>query len=214
MPLIHSGSKHAFDTNVSTLMHDVGKSPHVKSREQALAIAYSTQRRAGKAAGGGVQMPFQERGAARNLMHEGFLHSSVPGRTDKLPITVGGGAYVLPADHVAAVGQGNSIAGADHINKMFKMGPYGMDAMHGRATSPHPHLNLNVKPPTTKARGGATGKPTPIVAAGGEIVIPPHAIIKRFGSLEKGHKALDAWVLNTRKKHITTLKNLKPPKKD
>ncbi len=54
MPLVHSGSDKAFKTNVGTLMHDVGKSPHVQSRVQALAIAYDTKRRAGRAYGGVV----------------------------------------------------------------------------------------------------------------------------------------------------------------
>jgi hypothetical protein len=53
MPLIHSKSKDAFKTNVRTLMGDIGKSPHVKDRRQALAIAYETQRR-GRAYGGGI----------------------------------------------------------------------------------------------------------------------------------------------------------------
>jgi hypothetical protein len=48
MPLVKSKSKEAFKKNVSTLMGDVGKSPHVQSKAQALAIAYSTQRRAGR----------------------------------------------------------------------------------------------------------------------------------------------------------------------
>ena len=51
MPLNHSSSDAAFKQNVSTLMGEVGKSPHVKSRQQALAIAYATKRR-GRAIGG------------------------------------------------------------------------------------------------------------------------------------------------------------------
>jgi len=54
MPLEHSSSKKAFNKNVETLMHDIGKSPHVKSQKQALAIAYSTQREAKGRAFGGV----------------------------------------------------------------------------------------------------------------------------------------------------------------
>lgn len=46
MPLVKSGSKKAFKKNVETLMKDVGKSPHVKSPQQALAISYATQRQA------------------------------------------------------------------------------------------------------------------------------------------------------------------------
>lgn len=217
MPLIHSKSPGAFKTNVRTLMHDVGKSPHVQSREQALAIAYSTARRAGAHMAGGGAPPFGERMAARALVHEGFLHSPVPGRTDKLPISVSGGAYVLPADHVAAVGQGNSLAGASIVNKMFKLGPYGSQPtpLHSIKAGA-PRINLGQGKQFKHASGGAAGhgKPTPIIAAGGEIVIPPHAIIDRFGSLEKGHKALDQWVINTRKQHIKTLKGLKPPRKD
>ena len=56
MPLIHSGSDAAFKTNVKTLMGEVGKSPHVQSRQQALAIAYATKRR-GKAEGGPIEAP-------------------------------------------------------------------------------------------------------------------------------------------------------------
>lgn len=46
MPLKHSGSKKAFKSNVKTLMGEVGKSPHVQSKAQALAIAYSEKRKA------------------------------------------------------------------------------------------------------------------------------------------------------------------------
>jgi hypothetical protein len=217
MPLDRSKSPGAFKTNVRTLMHDVGKSPHVQSREQALAIAYSTARRAGaKMASGGITSPIGERLAQRQGFHEGFLHSSVPGRTDKLPITVGGGAYVLPADHVAALGQGNSLAGANIVNKMFKMGPAGSSPVPQKAISAKPpHLNLTPKAPRqTKFAEGGEVKGTPIIAAGGEIVIPPHKIIERFGNLDHGHKVLDHWVISVRKKHIKTLRKLKPPKKD
>jgi hypothetical protein len=46
MPLNKSGSPEAFKGNVKTLMGEVGQSPHVQSRAQALAIAYSLKRRA------------------------------------------------------------------------------------------------------------------------------------------------------------------------
>src|SRR5882672_5940963 len=164
MPLDHSKSPGAFRTNVSTLMHDVGKSPHVQSREQAIAIAYSTARRAGAKMAGGGAAALGEHMAARQMFREGFLHSSVPGRTDKLPITVGGGAYVLPADHVAALGQGNSLSGANIVSRMFKSGPYGSAPTALKGTGAHiPHLNLSAKAPKL-ARGGdeSHGKPTPI----------------------------------------------------
>lgn len=184
--------------------------------------------------------PLGERYAQRQLMSQGFLHSSVPGRTDKLPITVNGGAYVLPADHMAAIGQGNSIAGANMVNKMFKMGPYGSPAggIHA-ARNTIPRLGFKTaapmpaKPSFPKlARGGAgfwqehkgsagrvksrlhRHEPVDIVAAGGEMIIPPEKIVEKFGSLKRGHQILDEWVNSTRRKHIKQLKGLKPPKKN
>lgn len=186
MPLIKSGSRKAIGENI----RDMEAAGH--PRDQAIAASLRNARQyAHKAGGGGIS---------------GFLHSTVPGRTDKLPITVQGGAYVLPADHVAAIGQGNSLAGADIVNKMFKMGPYGSTQMPVRGT----------RTPRQKrfAEGGDVGTETPIVAAGGEIVIPPDKIMDRFGDLDKGHKDLDDWVVKTRNQHIKTLRGLKPPKKD
>jgi hypothetical protein len=46
MPLIHSASKKARAKNTKTLIGEIGKSPHVKSVKQAVAIGYSEQRRA------------------------------------------------------------------------------------------------------------------------------------------------------------------------
>lgn len=209
MPLIRSGSRQAVSTNIKEMQ--AAGHPH----DQAVAAAMRT---ADKYASGGFTSPLGEHAAQRQIFHQGFLHSAVPGRTDKLPISVTGGSYVLPADHVAALGQGNSLAGANIVNKMFRMGPAGTaQAPLHAAKATVPHLNLNAtKPKTSFAKGGDTqpGPPTDIIAAGGEIVIPADKVIERFGSLEKGHKALDHWVLSTRKKHIKTLRNLKPPKKN
>src|SRR5882672_9975634 len=204
MPLIKSGSRAAISENISEMVH----AGHPQN--QAIAAAMRNARKYGRANGGST--PMGERYASRQLFHEGFLHSAVPGRTDKLPISVSGGAYVLPADHVAALGQGNSLAGADRVNKMFKMGPYGtsLGGLHS-AKSNMPKLNLSAKAPSPGkppkfAKGGEQGfwfdrkdklgrtksklghhEPVPIIAAGGEIVIPPDKIKERFGDLNHGH---------------------------
>jgi hypothetical protein len=209
MPLIKSGSRAAISQNISEMVH----AGHPQDQAVAAAMRNARQYGAHKAGGGGFTAPYAEHMAARQVFREGFLHSPVPGRTDKLPISVQGGAYVLPADHVAALGQGNSLAGANIVNKMFKMGPYGtpLGGLHaGRSNVPR--LNLNVKPP--KFERGGHSKHVPIIAAGGEIVIPPDKIKEKFGSLDHGHRALDEWVVRTRKHHIKTLKKLKPPKQD
>lgn len=210
MPLIRSGSRAAVSTNIREMV----RAGH--PQDQAIAAAMRNARQYGKAGGGAT--PMGEHMAARQMFREGFLHSTVPGRTDKLPISVSGGSYVLPADHVAALGQGNSLAGANLVNKMFKMGPYGSQPspLHGmKANAPH----LSLKAPKPQMAGGGSdtasaGRETPIIAAGGEIVIPPHKIVERFGNLQHGHKELDDWVVSTRKQHIKTLRKLKPPKKD
>jgi hypothetical protein len=123
----------------------------------------------------------------------------------------------LPADHVAALGQSNSLAGAAKVGQMFKAGPYGTAASPLKAAPAHvPHLNL--KPPTPaplkppKFAHGGHSEAVPIIAAGGEIVIPPEKIVRKYGNLKRGHREIDKWVLRVRKKHIKTLKRLRPPK--
>ncbi len=162
----------------------------------------------------------------RQMVREGYLGGTGPGRTDILPITVGGGSYVLPADHLAAIGQGNNTAGAAKISQMFGSGPGGMPLRHfsGHITQPRAPT-MGMRMPKMGSMGtsatslgkigfavGGVGKPTKIIAAHGEYVLSPEQIIAKYGSLEKGHRALDKWVMETRKKHIKTLRNLKPPK--
>jgi hypothetical protein len=48
MPLDKRSSKAALKSNIKTLTKEVGKSPHVQSRKQALAVAFSEQRQAKK----------------------------------------------------------------------------------------------------------------------------------------------------------------------
>ena len=44
MPLKRGSSQKTISANIRTLMHEVGKSPHVQSRQQAIAIAESKAR--------------------------------------------------------------------------------------------------------------------------------------------------------------------------
>ena len=162
-----------------------------------------------KYASGGNVLPFYARSEARNLEHSGFIHSPVPGRTDRLPMGVKGGSYVLPADTVSAVGQGNSLAGAHALTRLFGMGPYGSSMPHISGGRPSIPKLPSVKPPKF-ARGG----PVDIVAAGGEMVIPPHVVAQiGKGDMKLGHDILDAFVKHTRAKTVKKLKSLPDPKK-
>lgn len=200
MPLIHYKSKPAFKKNVETLMGEVGKSPHVQSRAQALAVAYETKRR-GRADGGGV--------------FEGPIVSDVPGRHDEHEMNVASGSYVLPSSHVASMGEDNTLAGMKHLQEM---GPHGIRKLAHAAKGAKDILK---KHSLKRALGGAAknqenvGQPTPVVTAGGEHVMTPQEVqIVGDGDVELGHRLLDNWVVSNRKNHIKTLQGLAPPAKD
>ena len=79
---------------------------------------------------------------------------------------------------------------------------------------PRPHARPSDMPYTARASGGATNG-VPIVAAGGEYVIPPEDVVRiGNGDLDHGHKILDSFVKKMRQKTIKTLQNLPGPKKD
>lgn len=129
----------------------------------------------------------------------GPLHSAVPGRTDHLPISVPPGSYVIPADVVSALGEGNTMAGYERLSQLFKMGPHG----------------AGIQPMVKRARHATGGRVAqPIAAAGGEFVVSPEAIIGYGGGdLDKGHEKLDRFVKQTRAKTIETLRKMPGPKR-
>lgn len=164
-------------------------------RDQAIAAALR-EARVGRASGGST---WQERSEAREMLHSGPIAFKVPGRTDRIPVHVLAGSYVLPADLVSGIGEGNTLAGNAIIDKMFSgtEGPYGA--------------------PIKRAAGGAASErhAVPVIVAGGEYVLSPDQVEQiGGGDLETGHKVLDAFVLSHRKSHIDTLKNLPPPARD
>jgi hypothetical protein len=173
MPLAKGKSKKVVSANIRELVHSG------RPQKQAVAIALS-QARKGRATGGGVEG-----------VHVGPIHSQVAGRTDHLNMHVPSGAYVIPADIVSALGEGNTMAGFRAVRHMFKGAP------------------------KMAAGGAATGQPVPIVAAGGEYVLSPQEVVwAGGGNMSAGHKALDAWVKGTRAELISTLKKLPGPRKD
>lgn len=123
------------------------------------------------------------------MVFSGLIDTDVPGRTDKHPMGVKSGSYVLPADIVSSLGQGNSMAGAKALTQMFQ-----------------------TKAPQGFADGGDV-EPVDIVAAGGEVVLTPEQVAEvGHGDLETGHRILDGFVKNIRRKTIQTLKGLPGPK--
>jgi len=114
----------------------------------------------------------------------GAVAGKTGGRADALDVSVPAGSYVIPADVVAALGEGNSAAGLAKLGKQF---------------------------PARRANGGRAGA-VPIKISDGEFVVSPDAIRALGGGDETyGHEILDAFVLNTRKAHIEHLNNLPGP---
>jgi hypothetical protein len=212
MPLIKSGSKQAISTNISEMVH----AGH--PQKQSVAAALSTARRYGKkkAFGGPNIESMIMHGSAYGLRREGMINSSVPGRTDKLPMNVRSGSYILPADIPSALGQGNSAAGGQILQKMFSSGPYGLPLQKGGGRPNMPRLGLKPQSPNMPkfAKGGEAAGHVPIIAAGGEYIIHPDVVQDvGHGSISAGHKVLDKFVVNTRKKYAETLKKLPGPKR-
>ena len=154
-------------------------------------------------------------------IHVGPIHSPVAGRTDHLPMHVASGSYVIPADIISAMGEGNTMAGFRVAKNIFSQPFYGSGTPYGASGLPYgsgtPYgasgLPYGASAPH-KAEGGEVNT-VPIVAAGGEYVIHPRDVVKiGSGSLDDGHKILDHFVLQMRKKTVKTLKNLPGPKKN
>jgi hypothetical protein len=173
MPLKHGSSQTTISQNISEMSR--AGHPHDQAIAAALNIARSSKEQGGEQNG--------------NIVHTGPIHSPVAGRTDHLPMHVPSGAYVIPAEEVAYLGEGNTLSGFKNITEMISK--FEDDGAHNG------------------------GQPVPIVAAGGEYVIPPYAVVGiGDGDINRGHRILDEFVMKLRKQHIKTLQKLAPPKKD
>jgi len=155
--------------------------------------------------------------------HSGIINMAVGGRTDHIPMNVLEGSYVLPADIVSGLGEGNTLAGSKILDNMFSSGPFGTKMPNFRASPNFPKAqpvkNPNVlQTGVTAAKGGTisgNSKPVPIIAAGGEYVVHPETVTKLGqGNMDAGHEYLDNFVKYVRAHTAKTLQNLPGPRKD
>ena len=174
--------------NQKTISHNIREMVRAgHDQKQAVAAALNTARKA--AEGGPV-------GPDHHKVFHGPLKAPIPGRTDRLPIHVHSGSYVIPADIVSGLAEGNTEAGYAVIKKMIA------DAMAKNDTPPAPQ---DEDAPSTVAA----------IVAGGEYILTPDEV-RAFGDgdLDAGHAALDAFVKSQREQNIKTLRKLPPPVKD
>lgn len=130
-------------------------------------------------------------GEERSLAH-GLIKSAVPGRTDQLPITVPRDSYIIPADVISGLGQGNTDAGWPLFRQI--LAARGVEVPDDGAEEAGPGID--------------------IIAAGGEGVVHPAVIASLGGGdVRKGHKMLDDIVLAVRKQTAKRLSQLPGPKK-
>lgn len=146
--------------------------------------------------------------------HTGPIHSAVAGRTDHLPMEVPEGAYVLPADIVSALGEGNTMAGFKVAKSLFDVPNVTKGVPGARVPGIDGSPGAPVEGIPRKADGGGTGS-VKIIAAGGEHVIPPEAVMRiGKGSLDDGHQILDHFVKQVRAGTIKKLSRLPGPRRD
>lgn len=141
-----------------------------KKRGGAVTAAMDIARRVKRAKGGRV--------------HVGPIIGNTGGRADKVPMDVPDGAYVIPADVVSGLGQGNTGAGMKTINKMF---------------------------PSQRAKGGAVSI---MAAHGETVLSPEQLKAKFGGDLKHAHAVMDHWVQHERQNIIKTMQQLPGPAQD
>jgi hypothetical protein len=124
--------------------------------------------------------------AARFSRGSGLVHGTSDGRADKLIMSVPRGSYVVPADVVSGMGQGNTMAGAKKLRDIM----------------PRPGKSRY-------ADGGIVGRvpEIPIQISPGEFVVHP-AHVEALG----GPQALDQLVQNVRQSNMQVAQGMPGPR--
>ncbi len=172
---------------------------------------------AGGAPFSSADTPYWSRQEARSA-DSGLIAAYSPGRTDTMNMEPLAGSYIIPADVISGLGEGNTLAGSAVMDRVLSSGPHGTQmprGEHGRGPPQPPRIverQFQAKGGTTE---GADGSRVPIVAAGGEYKVSPDQVrALGRGNIKRGHDILDHFVLEVRRRTVRDLKKLPPPKKD
>lgn len=105
--------------------------------------------------------------------HGGLIDAAGHGRTDNIPLNVPSGSFVLPADIVSALGQGNTTAGAKAIQEIVQDAPYHADA--GAYGSKEMPITRGSGPPGAGSHGiPPAPEPYPNAGTSTGMMHPPH----------------------------------------
>jgi hypothetical protein len=121
----------------------------------------------------------------------GLLKGHSPGRADNLSRRVRRGTYIVPADVVSALGDGNTTAGAHKIKKVMAKVP---KVAYANGGSTHTdHIDIRV--------------------SGGEYMIEPE-VVEAIGNgdIKAGSDFLDRTIKNVRSIYAAKLSKLPDPK--
>jgi hypothetical protein len=183
MPLKRGSSRSTISQNIREMI----ASGHPQSQAVAAALRQSRQ----KASGGAV----------------GPMLGDHDGRADTRPVNTSKGSYVIPADVVSALGDGNSSAGH---KKLFGMFPGASKLKHRKSHVPH---LAKIKAPSLKRTKFADGGEVPIKVSDGEFIVSPDDVAKLGGGdLVHGHTILDNFVKQMRQQNISALQSYPGPK--
>ena len=161
------------------------------------------------ALGTGMMEPPWTRSAMRpaSMPTSGFLHGATPGRADSIKTATLPNSFVIPADVVSGLGEGNSLAGAHALQMAMSTGPHGVPLPRGGGGRGLP------RPPAAPhfTRGGKIDH-VPVALSDGEFVINPEQVAAiGGGDIKRGFKVLEAFVVHARKKAIEKMKKLPGP---
>lgn len=143
----------------------------------------------------GGLMPNAPAAPSAPTLGHGLISSPVAGRTDRLPVNAKPDSYILPADVVSGLGQGNTLAGERIWNAILQ--PYAEEAAKYPGNGPSGNQHS-----------------VPIIVAGGEIAVDPAFVWAiGHGDTKEGHKTLDRMVVDIRKQVVKQIKSLPGPVK-
>jgi hypothetical protein len=180
---------------------------------------------------GGMSMsmdsPWWERAEARGADSSGLLHGTTPGQADAIKTAAPAGGFVVPAEVVAHLGQGNTLAGSRVMQAILDSGPGGMPVQrmaHGRGPPRPPELPRSEQEQFKKGgpvpvfeakdRGGEKQKPgeTPVDLSDGEFFVSPHHVTAwGGGDHARGIRIWNKWVWAKHKEHVQSLKKYRGP---